>query len=112
MENQLEIICPACKSSVPADSFFCPNCGKELKPKSPSSTIVKQIVIYFVSLFLPPFGLWYAWKYLKAGDYKSKKIGAVAIILTIISIVVTLWLAGGFINSVYQSIKIINSISY
>ena|ERR1035437_6387883 len=111
MENQLEIICPSCKSVVLATAFFCPSCGKQLKDKVQSTTLSKKAVVYFVSLFLPPFGLWYARKYLKAGDYESRKIGIVAIILTIISVVVTFWLTTGFINSVFQSLNEINNLN-
>jgi hypothetical protein len=68
-------------------------------------TIPKQIWVYFVSLFLPPFGLWYAWKYLKEGDYESRKIGIIAIILTIISVIITIWLSIDIINSVFKSLN-------
>jgi len=112
METQLEATCPLCKSAVSAAAFFCPNCGKQLKDKPPSATISKQIVIYLVSLFLPPFGLWYTWKYLKYGDYESRKIGLIAAVLTIISLLITIWLTGGFINSIFQSLNEINNLSY
>jgi uncharacterized membrane protein YqaE (UPF0057 family) len=81
-----------------------------LKNIPPSTTSSKKIIVYAISLFLPPFGLWYAWKYLKYNNYESKKIGVVAIILTIISTVITLWLATGFINSVFQSLNEINNL--
>ena len=111
IENQLETICPYCKSMVLPDAYFCPNCGKQLKDKPLSATLLKQIIIYSVSFFLPPFGLWYAFKYLKAGDSKSKKIGIVAIILTIISIALTIWLTYGIINSVMQPFNEINNLN-
>jgi len=111
MEIQSDIICPSCKSTVPAGTYFCSNCGKQLKDKTPSATLSRQIIVYLVSLFLPPFGLYYAWKYLKAGDYESRKIGIIAIVLTIISTIVTLWLAEGFISSIYQSLNEINNLN-
>jgi uncharacterized membrane protein YqaE (UPF0057 family) len=111
MENKSELICPSCKSTVSVDAYFCPNCGKQLKDKPPATTLSKQIIIYSVSLFLPPFGLWYAWKYLKYGDYKSRKIGIIAVILTIISILITIWLTEGFISSATQSLNEINNLN-
>ncbi len=45
-----------------------------------------------MSLFIPPFGFWYVWKYIRQGDRKSKVIGIVAAILTVISIVISIWL--------------------
>ena len=110
METQVGSICPKCKSAVPADAYFCPNCGNQLKAKPSDTILLKKIYVYCVSLFLPPFGLWYAWKYFKYGDYESRKIGWISVILTIISVIITLWLTAGFINSVYQSLNEINNL--
>jgi len=64
-----------------------------------STTFLKQLLIYFVSFFLPPLGIWPAIKYLRQSDEKSKKIGLAALFLTIISIVITSWLTISLINS-------------
>ncbi|MFA5742843.1 MAG: hypothetical protein WC921_02540 [Candidatus Paceibacterota bacterium] len=111
MENQPDIICPSCKSATLAVAYFCSNCGKQLRDKPPAVTLSRQVIVYFVSLFLPPFGFWYAWKYLKMVDHESRKIGIVAVVLTIISILVTIWLTEGFINLVNQSLESINNFS-
>jgi len=79
--------------------YFCPKCGKKLKDKLPSTTFSKQLIVYAISFFLPPFGLWPAIRYLRQQDDKSKKIGLAAIFLTIISILLTIWLTTSFINS-------------
>jgi hypothetical protein len=65
----------------------------------PATSVSKQIIVYLISLFLAPLGLWYAWKYLKQDDRKSKIIGAVVIALTILSLAVTIWTAVGLFNS-------------
>lgn len=111
MDSKLETICPKCKSTVSSEAYFCPNCGQQLKNNASEVTLSKKIIAYSVSLFLPPFGLWYAWKYFKAGDYESKKIAITSIILTIISLVITLLLSAGFVNSVFQSLNEINSLN-
>lgn len=103
MENQQEIICPSCKFSIPASAVFCPNCGKQLKENPAGKTLAKKIVVYLVSLFLPPFGLWYVFKYLKQGDYESRKIAIAALILTAISTLFEIWLTGALINSIFKS---------
>jgi hypothetical protein len=62
--------------------------------------------VYLLSFFLPPFGLWPAFKYLFQSDAKSKIVGVVAIILTGVSIAVTTYytLAGlNQLNSVLGS---------
>jgi len=90
MENiptNTNYFCPICKFSVQNDWFFCPNCAHELKEKIPNITLGKQLVIYLVSFFLTPLGLGWGLKYIRSKDNKVKMIGAISILLTIISIV-------------------------
>ena len=106
------IKCKECGHEISDEALACPNCGKPQRDKPPSLLLSKQIVIYSVSLFLPPFGLWYVWKYLKQKDNKSKKIGIAALILTIISIIVMKWFVKGFMNSVNQALNSVNIYNY
>jgi predicted nucleic acid-binding Zn ribbon protein len=108
MEIKPESFCPACKAAIPVAANFCPICGKQLKP---DTRFFKKVIVYSVSLFLPPFGLWYAVKYLKQGDYESRKIGIISIILTIISIMVMIWITAGIISSLSQAFSAINSLN-
>jgi hypothetical protein len=94
--------------AAPTAAYFCANCGKSLRNKPPPTSLSKQMVVYAVSFFLPPFGFWYAWMYFKEPDGKSKKIGAVAMILTIISIILSVWITEAFVNSVDQSLDSLN----
>ena len=102
MEPQLT--CPYCRGNVSLSDYFCPGCGKNLKAKPQSTTFAKQLLIYFISVFLPPLGIWPAVKYLRQPDEKSKKIGLVALLLTLISIVLTGWLTISLINSFNQQL--------
>lgn len=106
------IKCKECGHEISDEALACPNCGKPQKDKPPSVSLSRQMVVYFVSLFLPPFGLWYVWKYLKQKDNKSKKIGIAALILTIISIIGMMWLVKGFMNSVNQTLNSVNIYNY
>ncbi|MCX6758830.1 MAG: zinc ribbon domain-containing protein [Candidatus Nealsonbacteria bacterium] len=100
--------CKECGHEISDEAKACPNCGKPQKNKPLSTSLSKQITIYFVSLFLPPFGLWYAWKYLEKGDQELRKIGLTAVVLTIISIVASIWFTVALINLVNQSLNSIN----
>src|SRR4030042_1856770 len=102
MESQTT--CAYCKANISLSDYFCPNCGKKLKEKPLSTTFLKQLLIYSVSFFLPPLGIWPAIKYLRQSDEKSKKIGFVALGLTIISIAITSWLTISLVNSFNQQI--------
>lgn len=92
-------ICNNCKGNISPTDFFCPSCGKNIREKSLSTSIGKQIGLYLFSLLLPPLGIWPAIKYLRQEDEKSKKIGIALLLITIISIVITLWFTLNVINS-------------
>ncbi len=94
-----ERVCSACNTSVQSSANFCPNCGRQLRTIPLATTLSRQIIVYLISFFLAPFGLWFAWKYFKQGDDKSKKIGVVAIALTVISAALTTWTMAGLFNS-------------
>ena len=95
-------ICRYCHINISPTDYFYPNCGKKLKDKPQSVTIGRQIFVYLLSALLPPLGLWPAIKYLRQPDNKSKQIGWIAIGLTVVSTLVTIWLSFGFINKFNQ----------
>lgn len=92
-------ICPNCETVSSSTAYFCPNCGKKLREKPLSTTFTRQIGIYLISFFLPPFGLSTGFKYLKQKDSKEKTIGIVAILLTIASLAISIMIFGNFMNS-------------
>ena len=98
-----DIICPTCHASVPDSAYFCPNCGRNLKPKLESTGIGRQIVVYLVSFFLAPLGLFWAFKYLRQTDNKSKMIGGVSIALTIIALYVGYAAIKSYFKLLYSS---------
>jgi uncharacterized membrane protein YvbJ len=106
------IKCKECGHEISDEALVCPNCGKPQRDKPLSVSLSRQIIIYFVSLFLPPFGLWYVWKYLKQKDSKSKKIGITAIILTIISVIATIYLIKEITTSISQTLNSVNIYNY
>jgi hypothetical protein len=97
--------CPICHVTIPASFFFCPNCGASLRPAPPVVTMKQQISAYSVAFFLPPFGLWYVWKYIRSAEPKVKRVGIIALVLTVISIIVTIWLTTGLLSSVNQAVN-------
>jgi hypothetical protein len=82
-----------------------------LKKKPLSTALSRQVIVYLVSFFLAPFGLWYAWKYLKQEDNKSKIIGVTAIALTAISIALAIWTMAGLFNSVRGLMRSLNGLA-
>ncbi len=95
--------CPSCHAAVSIESaVFCPYCGKRLFL---STSIPEQIIIYLVSIFLPPFGFYYAWNYLRRTDEKMRAIGLIAAMLTIFSVIAAIWLGKTMIDSVNQALQ-------
>ncbi len=103
--NLEDRFCPSCGAKAPADAVFCPHCGKPLQEPQLSTSIGKQIIIYLVSFFLPPFGLAWTFKYLRQENKKAKIIGLVSLILTIAAVIVGIWAIFGFMNGLNSSLN-------
>ncbi|MBI5913530.1 hypothetical protein HY839_03795 [Candidatus Azambacteria bacterium] len=102
------IVCSSCQAVAPAEANFCAQCGKKLKNAPLSTSVGKQIFIYLVSFFLAPFGLGYAFIYLKQPDAKARTIGAVSLALTACAIVAVIWIATAFMKSLYGQFNTLN----
>ena len=97
--------CPVCHQPVKTTDYFCSNCGKKLKSKPPSTSIPSQIILYIKTLLLPPFGLFWGYRYLRQPDTKSKLIGLFTIIITIVEVVWLTQITINTINTVNQQIN-------
>lgn len=101
------LTCPFCRTLVEGTDFFCPICGKKIREKPLSSSSLTQIGTYLVSFFLPPLGLWPAWKYLRQSDPQRKQIGILAILLTLVGIGVSIVIAISLVNQITAQINLI-----
>jgi hypothetical protein len=75
--------CPTCHQTVRSSDYYCYNCGFNLKPAPPSTTLSSQLQLYIKSALLPPLGIIWGYKYLKQAELKSKIVGLVAMAITI-----------------------------
>lgn len=91
--------CPSCNTAVFDTSYFCQNCGKKIRERPLSTSVARQIVIYLVSFFIPPYGLVYGVKYLRQEKESAKAVGVVAVILTLISIMISMIFVISLINT-------------
>ncbi len=98
-----QTICKFCGQTVATNYYFCPYCGKKLI--EPPISAIKEIGVYLLSVFLPPLGLWPGVRYLLQKNPKAKRVGTIAIILTIISSVVTIWLSVIAFNGLSQTLN-------
>lgn len=102
---ETSLTCPFCGTITDLNVNFCPNCGKTLKEKPISTTTLTQIGIYLLSFFLPPLGLWPAFRYLRQADRKAKQIGGAAVVITILSVIVTVWTVYVYVTAVGQAVN-------
>ena len=91
--------CKNCNFIILNSYYFCPNCGKKLIEPPLATSIIKQIGVYALSFFLPPFGIFPAIKYIKQKNTKAKIIGLISIILTIISLIISYNILLSFFNN-------------
>jgi uncharacterized membrane protein YqaE (UPF0057 family) len=102
MEQKL---CPICKFGIIEGYVFCPHCGYKLKDAVFEISLSKQIGIYLLSFFLPPLGLFPGISYLRNPDQKAKHVGLIAVFLTILASILTIWATIGFINTVNKTLN-------
>jgi hypothetical protein len=103
--NERMTECPKCHAPVPPEFYFCPHCGAQIKEQSLSVSLFTQTWIYVVSVLLPPLGFWPGIKYFKNPDPKAKQIGEIAIILSVVATVVTVWLTFSFVNDYVNTLN-------
>jgi uncharacterized membrane protein YvbJ len=86
--------CKKCGGDISENDYFCPHCGFKIKSAPLNTSITSQLKAYLVSIFFPPLGLWYAYRYFKNNDAKSKNIALVIVILNILFFIITVWVTG------------------
>lgn len=90
MDNSASV-CSVCHQPVLDSYYFCPNCGYNLKEKSAPVSVMMQIGLYALAIFLPPLGLWPGIKYMLKKNPQARWVGAVTIVLTVASTILTIW---------------------
>lgn len=102
-------VCPVCHVTVRPTDFFCYNCGKNLHAAPLASSVNTQIGIYLGSVLLAPMGIIWGLKYLKQSDPVSKRIGVIAMTLSVTTIfIATRWLLGTYNAAMVQVNQIKN----
>ena len=104
MENE-QNTCNVCHQKVLDEYFYCPNCGNDLKEKPATVSFAIQLGVYALAIFLPPLGLWPGIKYLSKKGSQAKRVGAIAIALTVITSVVTIWAIFSIFNNYISEIN-------
>ena len=93
--------CTNCALPVLAEFYFCPNCGKQLRVKSITVSVGRQVGLYLLTLFMPPVGIPFAIRYIKQPNKKTKTVGIIILSIVILSIGFTLYGYALFIQYFY-----------
>ena len=96
--------CPKCALPVLANFYFCPNCGKALRDKPIPMTVGKQIGLYLFSVLLPPLGVIPGIKYMLQSDSKTKIVGFVMLLLTVLSLIISINLFSSLMNQLNKQL--------
>ena len=92
-------ICASCQAIAPSAAVFCPKCGRSLSLSEPAISLGRQAALYLVAFLLPPLGLWPGLRYLRRPDDQARRVGAVCLLLTAISVFATLALTASLFAS-------------
>ena len=84
-------VCGVCHKEVLDEYYFCPNCGNNLKEGEKPVSVIIQIGLYALAIFLPPLGLWPGVKYIMKKNKQAKIVGWVVVFLTLASSALTIW---------------------
>ena len=104
------LICTRCHAPVRLEYYFCPNCGAKLTDPPLGSGLVDQLLLFAFSLVLPWIAYlaitkWQGIKYLRAPDARSKQIGLIALVLLVLSSIVTFWLVSVWTQELIQNLS-------
>ena len=80
--------CPRCHQQVNVTAYFCTDCGHVLKKRPPTTTFLDLVILIIKTVLLPPLGIIWGINYLRQTEQKSKIIGLIVIIITVIE---TIW---------------------
>lgn len=103
-------VCPLCHQVVQSEFYFCPNCGKNLKEKPPSTTAFARLSLYAASVIVPmtlflAARLWPIKRYLRSSDPVAHRVGIIALTLATLSAIFVVVTAYEFTVSILPLIK-------
>lgn len=97
-------MCPFCHVTVRPMDYFCSNCGKNLHPAPLGITLYDQVKLYLGSVFLAPMGIIWGMRHLREKEDKSKIVGVIAMLLSVITLIVAIQYTISFANTINSQV--------
>lgn len=114
-QGSTQQVCPVCHQPVLPSYYFCPNCGKNLKPAPLPTDAATQLWLYLFSIILPMICFLFVtrWKglaYLRSSRERERRIGRIATVLIVLSTIFVVWYAIQWTNqAIQQSVAAVNA---
>lgn len=102
----VSLVCKYCQNPVSQTYFFCPYCGKVLRRPPLSTSIWRQVFMYFLTIVFPLVTILPGIRYLGQEDNKSKTVGIVVLLLTGVSLLVNVYLIFWMVDYFNQLISL------
>jgi hypothetical protein len=97
--------CPFCSAQIGTQAFFCPVCGKKIKDKPLAVDLKTKVLLYGVSILLPPLGLGWTIRYVRSADSEAKKMGIISLVLTVVSLLAAVGVTMVYVQSLTKQIN-------
>jgi len=99
------IPCPKCLTQIKPTDYFCYFCGRNLRPKPPSTSIGALLWLLLKTILFPPLGLWWGSQYLRQSDLTSKLIGGAVIAMTVLEFIWVFQSAKEMMEIIYSQLE-------
>ena len=91
--------CPVCHVAVRPTDYYCYNCGRNLHPAPPSLTTATLIPLLLRTVFLPPMGIIWGFRYVKQEGSQYKTVGYAMMIITVVVLIVAVRATMSIVNT-------------
>lgn len=99
------VICSKCHRSVDATDYYCRNCGKKLHSPPLTADFSTLIILFLKTVLLPPLGFIWGFRYLFQPDNRSKLIGFLVIVITLIETILLTQYTITMVNTATEQIN-------
>ncbi|MBP7785869.1 zinc ribbon domain-containing protein [Patescibacteria group bacterium] len=103
--------CPFCTKEIDQTDKFCPNCGNKLPEKNLPFSTAQKVKIYFLSIFLAPFGFYWFFKYFRNQNSEKRKLAYNVLYISIVMIIVLIIINFYFVKTLQTYIDSYNLVN-
>lgn len=84
----MDVLCKNCGEVLESSDKFCRKCGAKVDISSFGLTLRRKVTVYAFSIILAPLGFYWFFKYFRNNNPEVRKVGFMALYITLFMIVV------------------------